>query len=255
MRDVFDVRRWQDQGIVSFNMKAVGVLGVLLTTVVLMTTACIVVPLMQAGRGVRLEGAARYLAYFAAIGLGFMLIEISQLQRLTIFLGHPSYSLSVVLFSLLVSSGLGSLSTARVTAPKAAARHRLLLAIAILAAFGLLTPLVTHRFEASSTPIRIALSVTLLFPIGFLMGMAFPLGMRLALRHAPLLTPWFWGVNGAASVCASVLAVVIAIGAGISAAFWTGTVCYLVALATVSLRVNSQLPTPNSQGEKREVAG
>jgi hypothetical protein len=243
LRDVFDVHRWQDQGIVSFNMKAVGVLGVLLTTVVLMTTACIVVPLMRTGRGTGLEGAAPYLAYFAAIGLGFMLIEISQLQRLTIFLGHPSYSLSVVLFSLLVSSGLGSLSTARLTGPEGAARRRLMLTIAVLAAFGLLTPLVTHRFEASSTPIRIALSIALLFPLGFLMGMAFPLGMRLALRRAPLLAPWFWGVNGAASVCASVLAVVIAIGAGISAAFWTGTACYLAALTALTMTGANRNPT------------
>ena len=243
LRDVFDVHRWQDQGIVSFNMKAVGVLGVLLATVVLMTTACIIVPLMRSGRGTSLEGAAPYLAYFTAIGLGFMLIEISQLQRLTIFLGHPSYSLSVVLFSLLVSSGLGSLSTARVTGPEGAARRRLMLTIAVLAVFGLLTPPVTHRFEASSTPVRIALSIALLFPIGFLMGMAFPLGMRLALRRAPRLAPWFWGVNGAASVCASVLAVVIAIGAGISAAFWTGTACYLGALTALAMTGADPNPT------------
>ena len=181
-----------------------------------------------------------------------MLIEISQLQRLTIFLGHPSYSLSVVLFSLLVSSGLGSLSTARVTGPEAAARHRLLLTIAILAAFGLLTPLVTHRFEAASTPIRIALSIALLFPLGFLMGMAFPLGLRAALRRAPLLAPWFWGVNGAASVCASVLAVVIAIGAGISAAFWTGTACYVAALGALHYNSNRR---PNSTREQCESGG
>src|SRR5688572_4712052 len=75
--------------------------------------------------------------------------------------------------------------------------------------------------------------------------MAFPLGLRVALRRAPLLAPWFWGVNGAASVCASVLAVVIAIGAGISAAFWTGTVCYVVALAAI--RIKSQAPSSKSQ--------
>jgi hypothetical protein len=262
LRDVFDVRRWQDQGIVSFNMKAVGVLGVLLVTVVLMTTACILVPLMRTGRGANLEGAAPYLGYFVAIGLGFMLIEISQLQRLTIFLGHPSYSLSVVLFSLLVSSGVGSLSTARIAqppldvarggpepveGPQAAVRRRLILTIAILIAFGLLTPLVTHRFEASSTPVRIALSIALLFPIGFLMGMAFPLGMRIALQRAPHLAPWFWGVNGAASVCASVLAVVIAIGAGISAAFWTGTACYLAALGT---QITTAAPESNKRGRR-----
>ena len=282
LRDVFDVRRWQDQGIVSFNMKAVGVLGVLLATVVLMTTACILVPLIRAGRGTSLDGSAvaplrgalarqgatPYLAYFAAIGFGFMLIEISQLQRLTIFLGHPSYSLSVVLFSLLVSSGLGSLSTARVSGLpldvarggpepveglQATVRSRLILTIAILIGFGLLTPLVTHRFEASSTPVRIALSIALLFPVGFPMGMAFPLGMRIALRRAPLLAPWFWGVNGAASVCASVLAVVIAIGAGISAAFWTGTACYLAALLVMPAATQTQLPTIQRSSDPREA--
>jgi spermidine synthase len=233
LRDVFDVRRWHDQGIVSFNMKAVGVLGVLLAAVLLMTAACIGVPLLLA-RGASLDGAGRHLLYFAAIGLGFMLVEISQLQRLTIFLGHPAYSLSVVLFALLVSSGLGSLATGRVTDPLASIRWRLGLTIAILLAFGFLTPVVAHQFESSSTPVRITLAIVVLCPIGFCMGMAFPLGMRLALGRAPQLAPWFWGVNGAASVCASVLAVVIAIGAGISAAFWTGTACYVVALAVVA---------------------
>jgi hypothetical protein len=256
LRDVFDVRRWQDQGIVSFNMKAVGVLGLLLVTVLVMTAACIGVPLLLARRGASLDGAGPYLLYFAAIGLGFMLIEISQLQRLTIFLGHPAYSLSVVLFSLLVSSGLGSLSTGRATDALTAIRWRLGLTLAVLLAFGLLTPVIAHQFESSSTPVRIGLAIAVLCPVGFCMGMAFPLGMRLALAHAPLLAPWFWGVNGAASVCASVLAVVIAIGAGISAAFWTGASCYAVALAALAFRdVKSQapssklqpLPTPKSQ--------
>ena len=65
------------------------------------------------------------------------------------------------------------------------------------------------------------------------MGMAFPIGMRRALRELPSLAPWLWGVNGAASVCASVAAVVIAIGAGISAAFWAGVACYGAALAAL----------------------
>jgi hypothetical protein len=243
LRDVFDLRRWQDQGIVSFNMKAVGVLGVLLATVVLMTTACIAVPLLRLDRGAGLAGAWPHLVYFAAIGFGFMLVEISQLQRLTIFLGHPAYSLSVVLFSLLVSSGLGSLSTARAAAGAPALRRRLLSTIAILIAFGLLTPAIAHRFEASSTPVRIALAIAILSPAGFFMGMAFPLGMRLALQRAPRLAPWLWGVNGATSVCASVLAVAIAIGAGISAAFWAGTACYAVAVATLARqRASASIP-------------
>jgi hypothetical protein len=77
--------------------------------------------------------------------------------------------------------------------------------------------------------------VVTLLPIGFFMGMAFPIGMRRALKDSPAVAPWLWGVNGAASVCASVLVVVIALGAGISAAFWVGTLCYALALLAVGL--------------------
>ena len=236
LRDVFNTARWHDQGIVRFNMTAVGVLGVLMLTVTLLTVACIVVPLALAGPSA-LAGRPRirsHLVYFAAIGFGFMLIEISQVQRLTIFLGHPVYSLSVVLSSLLLASGFGSLFTGIVRLEVQRRRLMLLgLLIAVLIAFGAITPAVIRQFEAAATPLRIAISVAILLPIGFFMGMAFPIGMKRALAAAPSIAPWLWGVNGAASVCASVLVVVIALGAGISTAFWVGTVCYLVALGTL----------------------
>ena len=237
LRDVFNTARWHDQGIVRFNMTAVGVLGVLMLTVTLLTAACIAVPLLVA-KPSRLadtrRGIKSHLVYFAAIGFGFMLIEISQVQRLAIFLGHPVYSLSVVLFSLLLASGLGSLSTGRLAGGLHRRRLVLLgLLIATLVTFGALTPIVIRQFEAASTSIRIAVSVAILLPIGFFMGMAFPIGMRRALTEAPSIAPWLWGINGAASVCASVLVVIIAIGAGISAAFWVGVACYVAAVATL----------------------
>ena len=111
LRDVFDTARWRDQGIVQFNMAAVGVLGVLFVTVLVLTALCIGLPLVFSSSRRDLTGAGPHLLFFAAIGFGFMLVEISQVQRLAIFLGHPVYSLSVVLFSLLLSSGAGSVST------------------------------------------------------------------------------------------------------------------------------------------------
>ncbi len=232
LRDVFNTARWHDQGIVRFNMTAVGVLGVLLVTVTVLTASCIVLPLALSAQPVQVGGAARHLAFFAAIGLGFMLVEISQVQRLTIFLGHPVYSLSVVLFSLLLSSGAGSLSTAsrRLGDGDRAAALRMIVLVAVLVVFGAITPAALRHYESAATPIRIAMAVAILAPIGFFMGMAFPLGMRRALREVPSLAPWLWGVNGAASVCASVLVVVISLGAGISAAFWAGAACYVVAV-------------------------
>jgi hypothetical protein len=241
IRDVFDLQRWRDQGIVSFNMKAVGVLGVLLATVTLMTAACIFLPLLRARHSVDLRGAAPHLLYFAAIGFGFMLVEISQLQRLTIFLGHPAYSLSVVLFSLLVSSGIGSLATGRIRDDDARreTRVRLLVTLAVLVVFGTATPAIAHRFESADTLVRILIAIGILLPVGFCLGMAFPLGMRAALKRSPSIAPWLWGVNGATSVCASVLAVVIAIGAGI---------CYALAFFAASAGIKFQAPTSKLQG-------
>jgi hypothetical protein len=251
LRDVFNTARWRDQGIVQFNMTAVGVLGILFVTVLVLTASCIVIPLWLARPRADFKGAAPHLVYFGAIGLGFMLIEMSQVQRLTVFLGHPVYSLSVVLFSLLVSSGAGSLSTSVMKAEADSWKNGSVLIgllIVTLLAFGVLTPAAVHAFGASSTPLRILVSVGTLLPLGFAMGMPFPIGMRRALREAPALAPWLWAVNGAASVSASVLAVVIALWAGISAAFWTGAACYCFALAALiwsrarALPVRGQTP-------------
>jgi hypothetical protein len=233
LRDVFNTSRWQDQGIVRFNMTAVGVLGVLLVTVTVLTALCILLPLLLSAERHHFAGAGAHLLFFAAIGLGFMLVEISQVQRLTIFLGHPVYSLSVVLFSLLLSSGVGSASTARLSTGRSAV-VRMALLVAVLIAFGAITPAAVHYYEGARTGVRIAVAVAILVPIGFFMGMAFPIGMRRALRDTPSIAPWLWGVNGAASVCASVLVVVIALGAGISAAFWAGTACYAVAFSAIA---------------------
>ena len=221
-------------GNLSHNMKAVATLGVLLLTVTLLTALCILVPLWLTRHRVRLTGTGPLLSFFVAIGLGFMLIETSLMQRLIIALGHPTYGLSVVLFAMLLSSGIGSYLTAGVTAESVmtAGRTRLVGLVILLAALGLATPVVARWSEPMTTSVRIVAAVLLLFPAGLFMGMAFPLGMKLASARARELTPWLWGLNGAASVLASVLAVCIALSWSISAAFWTGWACYLAALVT-----------------------
>ncbi len=202
----------------------------LLVIVSALTLLCIVAPLAVAR--VRLARAdTALLGFFAAIGAGFMLIEISLLQRLIIFLGHPIYSLSVILFALLLASGAGSYLSARV----ADGKRMLLVLTAVLAAAGLLSgPLVTGLAHAE-TPVRIAAAASLLAAIGVFMGMAFPLGMRLAATSRPQLTPWLWGVNGAVSVFASVAAIVISMGFGISVSYWAGVAAYAAAFAAFAV--------------------
>lgn len=221
-----------DFGNLSHNMKAVATLGILFVTVAILTGVCILLPLWMTRGRVPLAGVGPLFTFFIAIGLGFMLIETSQMQRLIIALGHPTYGLSVVLFALLLSSGLGSYLTESVT-PETAARAgrvRLTVLVIVLALFGAVTPAVARWSEPMTTPIRIAAAIALLFPAGLLMGMAFPLAMKLASSRARELTPWFWGLNGAASVLASVLSVCIALTWSISTAFWAGWLCYGVAL-------------------------
>jgi hypothetical protein len=220
-----------DFGNLSHNMKAVATLGILCVTVTILTAVCILLPLWMTRDRVRLAGAGSLFTFFIAIGLGFMLIETSQMQRLIIALGHPTYGLSVVLFALLLSSGLGSYLTESVTAgtAQAAGRRRLLALVVVLAVFGAVTPAIARWIEPMTTPMRILAAVLLLFPAGLFMGMAFPLAMKLASARVRELTPWFWGLNGAASVMASVLSVCIALTWSISTAFWAGWVCYVVA--------------------------
>jgi hypothetical protein len=216
-----------------FNLIAVYTLGALLIVVVVLTALCIAIPLLLTTRKADLRGALPLCIFFASIGLGFMLVEISQMQRLIIFLGHPVYGLAVVLFSLLLSSGCGSLGTQAIkeTGLRRSAAILLLLLVGALIAFGAITPLAVSRFQASTTALRIAVSVGILLPLGLFMGTAFPIGMKMASARSASLTPWLWGINGATSVCASVLAIAIALSAGISVSFWTGVACYLVALA------------------------
>jgi SAM-dependent methyltransferase len=226
-----------DQGDYSAPHKGIRVLVTLLLVVLGLTALCIFAPLLVATRRGSMAGGTPFVVFFAAIGVGFMFVEISQLQRLSIFLGHPTYGLSVVLFALLLSSGLGSWTVQRVppSATRRAGLLRLALLVGCLVAVGLLTPHVTETFHSATTAWRIGVSVALLFPIGLAMGMAFPLGMRVAARVKPALTPWLWGVNGATSVCASVVALVLALLWGITTAYWAGVACYGGALLCFAL--------------------
>jgi hypothetical protein len=231
LRDVFNPKLWE-QGSNRFNMKAVFILGALLLTVIVLTFLCIIVPLLLTTKKGSLKGALPHFIFFSCIGFGFMLVEISQMQRLIIFLGHPIYGLSVVLFALLLSCGFGSYLTQKINnqglASSAIVRLSLLLCTLII--FGILTPYAIGLFQGSVTTLRILIAIGILFPIGLFMGMAFPLGMKIASTRSASITPWLWGINGATSVCASVLAVVIALNSSISTTFWTGLPCYVVAL-------------------------
>lgn len=231
IRDAFRPQLWK-QGPNTPNVIAVLTVAGLFVCVVTLSALCIVLPLSLTTRRAQLRGSLPYFVYFCAIGLGFMLVEIAQVQRMIVFLGHPTYGLSVLLFTLLLSGGVGSRLTSGVRDDRlrSAGLARLSLVLAALVVFAALVPMLMRSLEGASAAARIALAVATLSPVGLFMGMAFPLGMRLAAREAPALTPWLWGMNGATSVCASVIGVAIALASGISTAFLAGVACYVIAL-------------------------
>ncbi len=224
------------------NVDALFILGTLLILVLVLTSICIFVPLFLKGRNRSAKGSGWLILYFAAIGFGFLLIEVSQMQRLVIFLGHPTYSLSVVLFALLLSSGVGSYLTQNIelSTIKRDAFHRFVMLLAALLLLGILTPYISRVFQSYSNPVRILIAILLLFPAGLFMGMLFPIGMKMASGDRESIKPWLWGINGATSVCASVLAVVISLSFGISAAFWCGVAFYVIACVAL-LRTSNPL--------------
>ena len=183
----------------------------------------IVLPLAWMGRG---EGAApgapgrgRVVVYFFALGLAFLFVEIAFIQRFVLFLGHPLYAISVVLAAFLVFAGVGSGYAARFAGHRAAARMRpISLAVAGIIVFAgvylALLPVIFGWLMAETDAVKILVSVVLIAPLAFFMGMPFPLGLRRVADQAPSLVPWAWGVNGCASVLSAVLASLLATHVG-----------------------------------------
>jgi Spermine/spermidine synthase domain len=189
-----------------------------------------VLPLMLVRGPTRPSGNS--LVFFAAIGLGFLVLEIVLIQRFVLFLGFPTYALSVVLFALLIFTGVGSLLSTRA---RGAPQRTLVAALGVgcvliaSSAFGLL-PLLEHLID-QPFGVRVALTVAMLAPVGLTLGMAMPIGLgRLAALY-PSGVPWAWGINGIASVLASVLAVFVALNLGFTVTTLLALACYLVALA------------------------
>lgn len=172
----------------------------------------------------------RILFLFSVLGIGFMLIEISLIQKFMLFLGQPVLSLTVVLFSLLAGSGLGSLKSGR-TLPEALTGKIVfasLITFAIAVTYALTLPVLLAWLLGLTLAIRVLVTAVLLLPLGFFMGHLFPLGMRwLKKGAAEDFIPWVWGVNGVGSVLGSVATITIAMTAGFTQALLAGASGYL----------------------------
>ena len=173
--------------------------------------------------------------YFAALGLGYLFVELPLMQRFILFLGQPVYAFAAVLGGLLLFSGLGSLCSQK---PVFSEKTGFLLRLLNLRGWLLVGAVLLYPFLLSPLfrltlgwplPLRLLVTVLTLAPLGFLMGQPFPRGLAWVEQFAPELIPWAWAVNGCASVIASILATMGAIAWGFSGVLLAGAGCYAVA--------------------------
>ena len=197
----------------------------------------LILPPIVLGTRLPAERSVRwFLAYFLAIGAGYILVEVALIQKFVLFLGHPTYALTVVIFSMLVSSGAGSFASRNLIRDEP---RRLLIALGTATGLvGILAVIAQPVLSAGvglPLAVKMLATVFLIAPAGFVMGLPFPTGLRmLEQRHAPSVR-WAWSLNAAASVLGSVGALVLALYLGLVGTLLVGGGLYLAALALIAV--------------------
>ncbi len=229
------------------------VLVLLLVLAVVFSFVLVLAPLLVfARRGLRTRGKLGFIAFFLAIGLGYILIEISFVQQFVLFLGYPTYALTVVLFSLLTYSGIGSALTGRMRTPAEARFPWLFAALAAvcLVYLAVLRPLF-DLFLGSPFAVRVAVATVILAPLGLPMGMFFPSGIDVVRRAQGEFVPWAWGINGCASVVATVAAVMLAMSYGFRFVTVLALACYAVGVLGIHGGARGALASADAPAARR----
>lgn len=229
-----------EQGGIDWKVNlGVAVLGAVLVVSILAVLTFLIGPMAlsreaRSGRNIRL-------LYFTAVGLGYILIEIAFIQRFVLFLGHPTYALTVVVFLMLLSSGAGSMVSRRWYDEPTRVATTLAFIVATIVIYVFALPRLLGALVGLPFLLKLVISAALLVPLGFAMGMPFPSGLR-ALSHSSSsgglrecsqagAVEWAWAMNAASSVLGSVLAIVVAIQFGLNLTLACGAGAYLVAMA------------------------
>jgi hypothetical protein len=163
------------------------------------------------------------------LGLGFLFVEIPLLQRFILYLGQPAYAFAIVTAALLAAAGVGSRYLSE--------RLSLRLALPLIALLALSYPWLLTLVFASTLQLpfagRVATTVLVIFPLGMLLGVPFPRGLKLVAETSPELAPWVWAVNGCASVISAILAALVALTWGFAAVLWVAATAYGLAAVVV----------------------
>jgi hypothetical protein len=196
--------------------------------VLLLSVILVLLPAMKKGKATgKGNPLGRPLLYFAFLGLGFMFVEVSLIQKMILPLENPSYAVTTVLTSLLIGSGIGSLLSNRFSVLRSPLT---LLAITLLiAAYSLGIPPFSDLIAPQPLLKKAALGFAFLIPLGLPMGIPFPMGIKNLGENTPELIPWAWAVNGCASVLAPILTIMLAMAVGFQAVMWMGAGAYFLA--------------------------
>jgi hypothetical protein len=199
--------------------------------------ALIILPLGRLARhGLQISRPWTLLVYFAGLGLGFIMIEIVFIQRFLLFLGEPVYTFAIVLAGLLGFTGLGSWIVGRLDANHHSSLLWIIPAIlAVLLLTGILSPWIFASALALPLPWRIVIVLAMLAPLGILLGMPFPTGLRIVADEAPAFVPWAWGVNGFFTVVGAIGASILGMAIGFTAVLGISGMCYLAALLAMTV--------------------
>jgi len=205
------------------------ILLAILAEAALLSGIFIILPLYLFKRsGLRAPGKIRFLLYFSALGMGFILIEIAFIQKFTLFMGNPNYSVAVVLFAILTAAGCGSFLSGKFRLPPKRALAVVVPAIAVFCGLILWTsPMIFKACLGYSMAVRVLIAILLIAPLALLMGMPFPFGIALINQVSQRLIPWVWGINGYATVIGSVLCVILALIFGFRVVIFIAAGIYL----------------------------
>jgi hypothetical protein len=242
-----DILNFLQQGGLSADYKINRALPLLFEVVGISVVAIILVlalpPLLLGERLPAEKGVRGFLLYFVCIGAGYILIQVALIQKFVLFLGHPTYALTVIIFSMLISSGLGSYWSRRLTgesnntSSNTGRLSAVLIGVAIaVSALAYLAAPVSEFGVGWPLPVKALVTVCMIAPAGFLMGIPFPTGLTRLQKNYPQAIRWAWALNAAASVLGSAAAICLAIYIGLRATLLTGALLYLAALVVVLLR-------------------
>ncbi len=186
--------------------------------------------------------------YFAALGMGFILIELSLLQKLILLLGNPTMTFAILLFTILIASGIGSFASSRIVKHNTRNLTFVISGIIVLGfSYAMLLPTLIYSIISEQFIVKSLISVAILFPVGFLMGMPLPSAMRLVKSYSATKVPWMWAINGAFSVFGAVLSVTVGILFGASFAMMLGASIYFIALGiSFTWKKKSLIPIPTA---------